>query len=88
MEQLGKGSGNHGRAWWFFPFPCLWPHPAWTKVVGVRAGVGKGCRFPEISREKDSVSSLAFAFLTHDLLSRKVTLKSDSVCPVSTGHVL
>lgn len=67
----------------FLPSPCLWPCLAWTNMVGVGQAPVKAAPFPEISREKDSTSSLGLAFLIHDPLSRKLTLVSHSVCPVS-----
>lgn len=67
----------------FLPSPCLWPCLAWTNMVGVKQAWVKATPFPEVSREKDSTSSLGLAFLIHDTLSRKLTLVSTSVCPVS-----
>lgn len=67
----------------FLPSPCLWPCLAWTNMVGVGQVWVKAAPFPEVSREKDSTSFLGLAFLIHDPLSRKLTLVSNSVCPVS-----
>lgn len=61
----------------------------WNQMVDVGQGQElKTALLPEISREKKHTSSLGFAFLIHDWLSRKFTLIAYSVCPVSTDYGL
>lgn len=79
MEQLGKGLGAMRQSGGFLPFPCLWPYLYWAGMEGVGQEGLKAAPFPELSREKDSTSSLGFAFLIHDSLLRKLTLIPNSL---------